>query len=100
MALTACSSSQAGQTNVARKGNHEHVIDVRLLRGSYSDGWPVFGYDAGHTGYGGRQVDHQVVHGHLIWSKKIGPIFSSLVAGLGMLFISSTDGNLYAFRED
>jgi eukaryotic-like serine/threonine-protein kinase len=100
MALTACSSSQPGQTNVARKGNHDQVIDVRLLRGSYNDGWPIFGYDPGHTGFGGQQVDHHVVHGHLLWSKKIGPIFSSSVAGLGMLFISSTDGNLFAFKEE
>lgn len=100
MALTACSSTPPGHTNVATNGNHNKVIDARLLRGSYTDSWPIFGYDPGHTNFEGQLVNHHAVQGRLLWSKKVGPVFSSSVAGLGLLFISSTDGNLYAVRQD
>lgn len=62
--------------------------------------WPMFGYDPGHTGYVDPPVQSHAVQGKLVWSQKIGPIFSSAVAGLGMLFIGSTDGYLYALRQD
>ena len=60
----------------------------------------MFGYDPGHTGNVDALVHPQSVQGKLAWAQKLGPIFSSPVAGLTMLFIASTDGYLYALKQD
>ena len=39
------------------------------------------------------------LNGSLAWSRKFAPIFSSAVAGLGMVYIASTDGYLYALSQ-
>jgi outer membrane protein assembly factor BamB len=79
---------------------HNRVINAMLLRGSSINDWPMFGYDPGHTGYVDQFVHPHAVQGKLLWSQKVGPVFSSSVAGLGMLFIASTDGYLYALKQD
>src|SRR3989440_12471288 len=99
MMLAACSSIGASQANQMTNTHAQRVVDAKLLSGTSIDVWPIFGYDAGHTGFEGQRIAHRM-RGNLLWSKKIGPIFSSAVAGLGMLFIASTDGYLYALKEN
>ena len=60
----------------------------------------MFGYDPGHTGYVDPVVQPHDIQGKLLWSQKFAPVFSSAVAGLGLLFIGSTDGYLYALSQD
>ena len=79
--------------------NHNRRIDAALLQGSSSGDWPMFGYDPGHSGYVDQVVAPHPVHGKLLWSHKFGPVFSSPVAGLDMLFIASADGYLYALKQ-
>jgi len=88
--LTACAGSTSSQTPPVTQ--HNKVIPVALLEGSSSGDWPVFGYDPGHTGYVDALVEPHVLAGKLAWSQKFGPIFSSAVAGLGMVYIASADG--------
>src|SRR5260221_3442014 len=95
--LTACGSAS---TPAAPMMNHNRTINATLLLGSSSGDWPVFGYDPGHTGYVNPIADPHPIQGKLLWSRHLGPIFSSPVAGLGMLYIASTDGYLYALRQD
>ncbi len=59
----------------------------------------MFGYDPGHTGYVDALVQPRALNGSLAWSRKFAPIFSSAVAGLGMVYIASTDGYLYALSQ-
>jgi outer membrane protein assembly factor BamB len=59
----------------------------------------MFGYDPGHSGYVDQVVVPHPVQGKLLWSHKFGPVFSSPVAGLDMLFIASADGYLYALKQ-
>jgi eukaryotic-like serine/threonine-protein kinase len=97
--LTACSSFAASQADQATNTDVLRVIDAKLLSGTGIDTWPIFGYNARHTSFEGQGFASRV-RGNLLWSKKIGPIFSSSAVGLGMLFIASTDGNLYALKEN
>ena len=97
MMLVACSSTSPSSQPVAHQNK---VINPVLLQGSSICDWPMFGYDPGHTGYVDASVQKHRVQGKLVWSQKFGPVFSSPVAGMGMLFIGSTDGYLYALRED
>jgi len=60
----------------------------------------MFGYDPGHTGYVDPSVQPHSIQGKLLWSQKFAPVFSSAVAGLGLLFIGSTDGYIYALKQD
>lgn len=80
--------------------NHNRVIDAALLLGSSSGDWPFFGYDPGHTGYVDQLANRSDIRGKLLWSRRLGPIFSSPVAGLKMLYIAGTDGYLYALKQD
>lgn len=80
--------------------HHNRVIDAALLLGSSSGDWPFFGYDPGHTGYVDQLTNGRDNQGKLLWSRRMGPVFSSPVAGLKMLFVSSTDGYLYALEQD
>ncbi|TMD51655.1 MAG: hypothetical protein E6I93_10670, partial [Chloroflexi bacterium] len=84
--LTACGGSTSSQTPPVTQ--HNKVIPVALLEGSNSGDWPVFGYDPGHTGYVDALVEPRVLAGKLAWSQKFGPIFSSAIAGLGMVYIA------------
>lgn len=59
----------------------------------------MFGYDTGHTGYVDPLVHPLTIVGKVAWSQKFGPIFSSAVAGSGMLYIASTNGYLYALDQ-
>ncbi|GAC1382415.1 MAG: PQQ-binding-like beta-propeller repeat protein [Ktedonobacteraceae bacterium] len=95
--LTACSSTTS-QAPVPTNPNR--TINATLLYGSSIDDWPMFGYDPGHTGYVDASVLAHAVHGKLLWFQKLGPIFSSPVAGLGMLFIASTNSYLYALKQN
>lgn len=70
-----------------------------MLQGSSVGDWPMFGYDPGHTGYVDALVQPHSLTGKLAWSRKFAPIFSSAVAGLGMVYIASTDGYLYALSQ-
>jgi outer membrane protein assembly factor BamB len=40
-----------------------------------------------------------MLRGSVAWSRKFAPIFSSAVAGLGMVYIASTNGYLYALSQ-
>ena len=60
----------------------------------------MFGYSTGHTSFVDPLVHPHVIAGKLLWSQKFGPIFSSAVAGLGMLYIASTNGYLYALDQN
>jgi len=60
----------------------------------------MFGYDLGHTGYVDQSMHPRLVRGKMLWSQRLGPIFSSAVAGLNMLYIAGTDGYLYALKQD
>ena len=95
--LTACGSTTLHAPPVA---NSNHVIAASLLQGSGIGDWPVFGYDPGHTGYVNLLASPHILQGKVLWSKRLGPIFSSPVAGLGMLYIASTDGYLYALKQN
>src|SRR5260370_23155012 len=95
--LTACGSAS---TPAVPMMNHNRAISAALLLGSSSGDWPVFGYEPGHTGYVNPIADPHPIQGKLLWSRHLGPIFSSPVAGLGMLYIASADGYLYALRQD
>src|SRR2546421_10237013 len=94
MMLAACSSIAASQANQTTNTLAQRVVDVKLLSGTSIDVWPIFGYDAGHTGFEVQRIAHRM-RGNLLWSKKIGPIFSSAVAGLCMLIFVRTDVYLY-----
>jgi len=50
--------------------------------------------------HAGPAALYHALTGKLAWAKKFGPIFSSAVAGLGMVYIASTDGYLYALNPD
>ncbi len=95
--LTACGSAS---TPAATATNHNRVINAKLLLGSGRGDWPIFGYDPGHTGYVDQAVSSHAIQGRLLWTQHFGPVFSSAVAGLGMLYIASTDGYLYGLRQD
>jgi len=94
--LTSCGSVSAPVTSVT---HHNRVINATLLLGSTSGDWPLFAYDPGHTSYVDQNANPHAVQGKLLWTRHVGPIFSSPVAGLGMLYISSTDGYLYALQQ-
>lgn len=94
--LTACGSVS---TPAAQATHHNRVIDTTLLLGSTSGDWPIFAYDPGHTGYVDQNVNKHAIQGKLLWTQQFGPIFSSPVAGLGMLYVSSTNGYLYALQQ-
>ena len=96
--LAACGSSQARKP-VAVAIPHNRIVPSALLQGSNIGDWPVFGYDPGHTGYVDALVQPHALAGNLTWSRKFAPIFSSAVAGLGMVYIASTDGYLYALSQ-
>jgi eukaryotic-like serine/threonine-protein kinase len=97
MVLAAC----AGLTSSATpKPRANRVIDAALLRGSSVADWPNFGYDLGHTGYIDQLVQSHKIQGKLLWSQHLGPIFSSPVVGINILYIASTNGYLYALKED
>lgn len=95
--FAACGSTSPSSQLVAHQNK---VINPLLLQGSSIGDWPMFGYDPGHTGYVDASVQKQSMQGKLVWSQKFGPVFSSSVAGLAMLFVGSTDGYLYALRQD
>ena len=94
--LVACSSATSQSASAT---NHNHVIHATLLQGANSGDWPMFGYDTDHTSYVDPLVHPRTIAGKLVWSQKFGPIFSSLVAGSGMLYVASTDGYLYALNQ-
>ncbi len=96
--LVGCAS--ATSPSVGTAVNHNRVINASLLEGSSSGDWPMFGYDPGHTGFVDQLVNSREVQGKLLWTRRLGSIFSSPVAGLNMLYIASTDGYLYALRQD
>jgi eukaryotic-like serine/threonine-protein kinase len=98
--LAACGSTTTTvQKTSAVITRHNQVIPTALLQGSSVGDWPVFGYDPGHTGYVDALVQPHKLTGSLAWSRKFAPIFSSAVAGLGMIYIASTDGYLYALSQ-
>jgi|SRR6266487_94489 len=96
MMLTACGSVYIPAPQAT---HHNRVINATLLLGSTSSDWPIFAYDPGHTGYVDQNVNKHAIRGKLLWTQQFGPIFSSPVAGLGMIYISSTDGYLYALQQ-
>ena len=99
IALAACASSSTYPRTTVMNSNR--MINASLLlEGSTSGDWPMFGYDPGHTGFVGQQVNPPVIQGKLLWQQRLNPIFSSPVAGLNMLYIASSDGYLYALRQD
>lgn len=96
--LAACSSVSTTSPATLQL-NHNHVIDASLLQGSGVGDWPMFGYDPGHTGFVDSVANPHVIQGKLLWSQHLGPIFSSPVGGLNMLYIASTSGYLYALKQ-
>lgn len=97
--LPACGAATSSSPGTGAV-NHNRVISASLLQGSSSGDWPMFGYDPGHTGFVDQLVSPHLIQGKLWWSQHLGPVFSSPVAGLHMLYIASTDGYLYALRQD
>lgn len=95
--LVGCGSKAAVPAPIAHQNR---VIDASLLLGPGAGDWPFFGYDPGHTGYVDQLANRNEIQGKLLWSRSLGPIFSSPVVGLNMLFITSTDGYLYALKQD
>src|SRR6266705_5844475 len=77
--------------------SYSRKIGMTLLQGSNRGDWPMFGYDAGHTG--NVVANPHRIQGRLLWSEHLGPIFSSSVAGPDMLYVASTDGYLYALKQ-
>lgn len=101
--LVACSSSSFSNpatTLPATALNHNQIIHAQLLQGATISDWPMFGYDTEHTSYVDPLVHPRTITGKLLWSQKYGPIFSSAVAGSGMLYIASTNGYLYALNQN
>jgi outer membrane protein assembly factor BamB len=96
--LVGCGSATSPGTSTAITQNR--VIDASLLEGSSAGDWPMFGYDPGHTGFVDPLVHPRTIDGKIVWTRRLSPIFSSPVAGLNMLYIASTDGYLYALRQD
>lgn len=94
--LTSCGSA----SQHVSQSNRNRSFNVALLQGSHLGDWPVFGYDPGHTGYVDATVQSRAVQGRLVWSRRFGSLFSSPVAGLGLVFVASTDGNLYALKQE
>src|ERR1700676_662862 len=97
--LSACGSTTPARKPAAVVTQHNQVIPASLLQGSSVGDWPMFGYDPGHTGHVDARVQPRTLNGTLIWSRVFAPIFSSAVAGLGMVYIASTDGYLYALSQ-
>lgn len=93
--LTACQSSSPPRSSASQNT----VISPALFSGASINDWPMFGYDPGHTGYVDPLVHPGNIQGNVAWQHMFGPIFSSPVAGLGMLFIASTDGYLNALQQ-
>lgn len=96
--LAGCGSAVSPRTITPT--THNRVINASLLEGSSSGDWPMFGYDPGHTGFVNQLVQPRAIQGKLIWTRHLISIFSSPVAGLNMLYIASTDGYLYALKQD
>ncbi len=96
-ALNACGAVQASHPRVNQW--HNHVIAPALLFGSSAGEWPMFGYNPAHTSYVDQAVQAHNVLPQLLWSQQFKPIFSSAVAGAGLLYIASSDGYLYALKE-
>lgn len=97
--MTACSSAGGASSQSTGAGSHNQVISASLFQGAGSGDWPMFGYDTGHTGYVDSLVHPGTIGGKVLWSRHFAPVFSSAVAGLGMLYIASTDGFLYALNQ-
>src|SRR5438270_9521369 len=97
--LAACGSTTTARKPTAVATPHNRAVPSSLLQGSGIGDWPVFGYDPGHTGYVNGRVQARALNGSVAWSRKFSPIFSSAVAGLGMVYIASTDGYLYALSQ-
>src|SRR5260370_7793009 len=57
-------------------------------------------YYRGHRGFVDQLVSPRAIQCKLLWTRRLGSIFSSPVAGLNRLYIASTDGYLYAMRQD
>ncbi len=96
-ALNACDTAQSAHARVSQW--HNHVAAPALLLGSSTGEWPMFGYNPAHTSYVDQSVQARGVPQHLLWSQRLKPIFSSAVAGAGLLYIASSDGYLYALKE-
>lgn len=96
MLLTACSSVN---TSATQKVNSNRSSDATLLQGSSKGDWPLFSYDPGHTSFVDSLANPHALHGKLIWSQHLGPVFSSPIAALNMLYIASTNGYLYALSQ-
>lgn len=95
--LSACAASSAHPvSNVAK---HTQSITVAQLQGSATGDWPLFGYNPAHTSFVDPLVGVHSVQNVVSWTHTSGPIFSSTVASLGMLYVSSTDGYLYALKQ-
>jgi outer membrane protein assembly factor BamB len=98
--FTSCSTHTASQTASRTAIQVNHVIAASLLQGSHIGDWPLFGYDPGHTGYVDAAVQARPIQGKVSWTRQPGSLFSSPIAGQGLVYIASTDGNLYALRQD
>lgn len=88
--LAACGDKPAASAPAAVWKN----IKSELLQISTDDDWPNFGYDAGHTGYAAAQGNGAPLQGKLLWSRRLGPIFSA-VSGK-QIYIGSGNGFFYA----
>jgi outer membrane protein assembly factor BamB len=98
--LVSCGSSPApvaSQPHV--KATPQQVIPSSLLQGASAGDWPMFGYDPAHTGYVDARVQTRALVGKPVWMRKFGAIFSSAVAGNGMVYIASSSGYLYALQQ-
>ncbi|MEO8971990.1 MAG: PQQ-binding-like beta-propeller repeat protein [Ktedonobacteraceae bacterium] len=98
--LAACSSSNSATSSSTTAINHKQVIRAGLLQGATIGDWPMFGYSTGHSSFVDPLVHPLATTGKLLWSQKLGPLFSSAVAGSGMLYIASTNGYLYALDQN
>ncbi len=98
--LAACGSLPTITRTPPHPAPRQQTIQLSLLQGSHAGDWPVFGYDLGHTNYVDPAVHPPVVSGRKAWERKIGQVISSPVTGLGMVFVASAGGYLYALKQD
>ncbi len=85
-------------TQISSVSTQNHGVSAALLQGS--NDWPMFGYNSAHTGHVDQSAHPRQAKGSIVWSRKFSPVFSSSVAGLGMLYVASTDGRLYALKQN
>ncbi len=72
------------------------VVFMLLTGVAQASDWPMFQHDPCHTGYTSDVVPDDL---ELIWTYKVGTVFSSPVVADGKVFVSSND-KIYCLNKD